>query len=178
MKDLKPTDIEVANKYVETGNGVKSVLEIYPDKTYDAANKYYERLSGNVVFQQAIEKAKKAAMEKLEITTYSIAKDFKEIKERCMQQVPVMVVNKETKVFEQAVDEEGEGVWTFDANAALKALENLGKHLDFYHNSKSGTQVNIQNNINNQPNYDLTLLSQSERKDLKALLLKATPIAI
>ena len=43
-----------------------------------------------------------------------------------MQKSPVMVKG------EQAIDEEGRHLWTFDAKNALRALELIGKHMGMF----------------------------------------------
>jgi len=55
---------------------------------------------------------------------------IKEVVERCMQRVPVMVTIGTHRV--QLQNEDGQGVWTFDAAGANRGLENLGKHLKLF----------------------------------------------
>jgi len=52
--------------------------------------------------------------------------------ERCLQHVPVTKYDKESKTMKQVVDENGQGVWTYDSAGANRALELLGKHLSLF----------------------------------------------
>lgn len=80
-----------------------------------------------------------------------ITEQFKEIYARCMQGVPVMRYNKETERMEQLTDEEGRGVWTFDAANANKAMENIGKHIGYYErdNKQRKSVINVGIVVNN-----------------------------
>ena len=69
-----------------------------------------------------ISKLLKPKLDKLDITVESILKDIIEIKERCMQKVPIMEWDK------KAGKKMPTGEWEFDASAALKATEQLAKY--------------------------------------------------
>ena len=120
-KALKPSDVKIAERYIATGNGVQSVLDVFPDKSYGAAKKYYYRLSLKEEYKSIIKEAKALSREHLQVTHQDITRDLIEIKERCMQATPV-------------TDRKGNptGTWNFNATAALKAIENLAKHIGFY----------------------------------------------
>lgn len=90
----------------------------------------------------------------IEVDDLFITQAFKEILNRCMQRVPVMRFDREAGMMTQERDEEtGEGVWTFDSSGAIKAAENLGKHIGYYEldNKQRAPviQVNITQNIQN-----------------------------
>lgn len=53
---------------------------------------------------------------------------LKEVADRCMQQVPVMVFDPINKCMVQAQDNDGNNVWQFDPHGANKAFELIGKH--------------------------------------------------
>ena len=89
--------------------------------------------------------------ERNKITKDTIIKDICEIRDRCMQRVPVMRFDYKTKDFVQVEDENGEGVWQFDARNALQACDMLAKHIGFYEADK---QPNTNINILNAPNID------------------------
>lgn len=55
-----------------------------------------------------------------------------EVSERCMQKTPVMKFDREEKCMRQITDENGEGVWQFDASGANRALELIGKHIGMF----------------------------------------------
>ena len=73
--------------------------------------------------QAAIQQAQKELSKRVEISVDYVVRNLVEVVERCMARAPVMSNG------EQAVDEDGNAVWTFNANGANKALELIGKHL-------------------------------------------------
>lgn len=98
---------------------VASIKAGYSEKS--ARQLSYRMLTKDYI-QQYIQELLKPRLNKLDITVDGILKDIVEIKERCMQKVPVMVWDKE----KQKKVESGE--WEFDATAALKATEQLAKY--------------------------------------------------
>lgn len=70
--------------------------------------------------------------QKIKYTQEDLLKDLIEVKNRCMQAVPVMRYDKEEKGYIQAINEYGEGIWKFDSMGANKALDMLGKHFGFF----------------------------------------------
>lgn len=90
------------------------------------------RLLAQAGIQAAIQTAMDARAKRTEVTADYVLRNLVEINERCMQRVPVMVFDRESKTMVQAVDEAGQGVWEFDAQAALRANELMGKHLKLF----------------------------------------------
>ena len=78
--------------------------------------------------QAAVEQAKKAQAKRIQITADDVLRDLVEIKNRCMQAMPVL-------------DREGKetGMWVFDAKDANKRLELIGKHLGMFVEKKEIT---------------------------------------
>lgn len=97
-----------------------------------------------------IEELNEEVRQRNNITKDTIIRDIIEVRDRCMQKVPVMVFDKVEKEFVQ-LQENGEGVWQFDATNALKACDMLAKHIGFYEADK-GPIANV--NILNAPNID------------------------
>ena len=81
MKELKPIDIDIASEYIKTGNGVQSVLKMFPNKTIETAKKYFTRLSTNVHFLKIIEESKELATDKLNITVDRQLSELERIKD-------------------------------------------------------------------------------------------------
>lgn len=140
-----------AEQYVIDRDATKAALRA----GYKPSNAY---ATGSFLLQQPevseyIALLDKEIQERNKITKDTIIKDICEIRDRCMQRVPVMVFNYQTKEFEQKTDENGEGVWQFDANNALKACDMLAKHVGFYEADK-GPAANQNVNILNVPNVD------------------------
>jgi len=101
-------------------------------KAYEVFGKDYVRARYNELKGKVMKKAE----EKFELDAIEILKSIIEVRERCMQKKPVMVFDKEEKIYVQKTEEDeygvDQGVWTFDSNAALKANELLGKHLKLF----------------------------------------------
>mgnify|MGYP001562941677 CR=1 FL=1 len=83
--------------------------------------------------QEAIQAALAERSKRTEITIDWVVNNLKEVAERCMQKVPVMVFDKAEKTYVQETDPDtGLGVWEFNANGANKSLELLGKHIGMF----------------------------------------------
>lgn len=89
--------------------------------------------------KEAIQRAMDKRAAKVEVSAEYVLENIKEVGERCLQRVPVMVgQGKDRKQAQEWVTDPntGErvlvGVWQFDASGALKAQELLGKHLKLF----------------------------------------------
>lgn len=92
--------------------------------------------------QREFELAEKRRKE-VEVDDIWITIKFKEILERCMQAEPVMRRNADGEL-EQAIDEEtGRPLFTFDSAGAIKAAENLAKHIGYYEKDNKQRQTVI-----------------------------------
>ena len=74
------------------------------------------------------------------ITADYVLHSLHEIAQRCMQKSPVMTKG------EQAIDEEGRHLWTFDARNAIRALELIGRHMGMF-NDKNKEQEQIPEDV-------------------------------
>ena len=81
---------------------------------------------------RAIEEALAAREERTELDQDYVIQGLLETVERCMQRRPVMDWDRTEREFRQRQDDHGYAVWQFDAHAAIKALELLGKHLGMF----------------------------------------------
>lgn len=88
-----------------------------------------QRLLKDVDVAAAIQFQMDKHAKKCDITAENILESIVEVRERCMQRVPVM-----RRVEGELVQkiEDGQGVWEFDSRGALKANELLGKHLKLF----------------------------------------------
>jgi len=89
-----------------------------------------QRLLTNVAIAAAVGTKTQKQIEKLDISADYVLRGLKEVGERCMTRVPVMV--RDGRHLVQKTDENGEGVWEFDSAGANRALELLGKHLALF----------------------------------------------
>jgi len=90
--------------------------------------------------KQAIDTAMNERAERTELTQDYVLHNLQEIAERCMQKRPVMFKGV------QAVDDDGNHLWTFDARSAIRAFELLGKHMGMF-NDKNKEQEQIPEDV-------------------------------
>lgn len=115
-------------EYLKDRNATQAAIRAgYTAKNADVVG---PRLLGNVGVQAAIAEQTKAVEAKALVTSEWVVLALKEVAERCMERVPVMVREGRTMVQKTAENENGEevGVWEFDSSGANRALELLGKH--------------------------------------------------
>ena len=152
MKELNEKQKVFVSEYLKDFNGTRAYKAAYPScKTDGTARANASKLLANTNIQQAMQEKANEHLEKLDVDTNYIIGNIKEITERCMQHVPVMVFNPITKCMEQETvelfDENGNpagetGVYTFNARDGLKGLELLGKYKNIF---KENVDVNVKN---------------------------------
>ena len=124
-KKLTPKQQRFVDEYLVDLNATQAAIRAgYSAKT---AGSIGQRLLTKVEIQAELAAAMAARGERTEITQDAVLKDLLEITERCMQRAPVLDMKGN-----QVRDEEGLGLWEFDAKDALRALELLGKHLGMF----------------------------------------------
>lgn len=112
-------------EYLVDLNATKAAIRAgYSERT---ASRIGPQLLGKTWVREAIEKAQAKRARRVEVTQDYVLSNLVEVVERTMQRAPVL-----DRKGEQVTDEEGRAVWTFDAKAANKALELLGKHLGLF----------------------------------------------
>lgn len=118
-KKLTDRQEKFCNEYLVDLNATQAAIRAgYSKKTAQVIAA--ENLSKPII-QEKLQKCIKKQQERTQITADKVLADIEEVKERCMQKVPVL-------------DEEGNptGEWRFEATPALRALELLGKHLALF----------------------------------------------
>ncbi len=111
-------------EYLKDCNATQAAIRAgYSQKT---AYSIGQRLLRNVEVSQAINSAMSERQERTALNADYVLHSLHEIAQRCMQKSPVMVKG------EQAIDDEGRHLWTFDAKNAIRALELLGKHMGMF----------------------------------------------
>ena len=111
-------------EYLTDCNATQAAIRAgYSQKT---AYSIGQRLLRNVEVSQAINSAMSERQERTALNADYVIHSLHEIAQRCMQKSPVMVKG------EQAIDDEGRHLWTFDAKNAIRALELLGKHMGMF----------------------------------------------
>ena len=112
-------------EYLVDMNGAEAAKRAgYSEK---GASRAAYRLLHEPAVQTALEAARAGVSARTGVDADYVVRSLVEIVERSMQRVPVLTARGE-----QMVDEEGRGVWRFDARSANKALELLGRHLGMF----------------------------------------------
>ena len=101
----------------------------YSEKT--ARNIACENLTKPYI-QEYIQELQEGIKKRNQITVDEIMQDLIEVKNRCLQNVPVMYFDKIDKEWKHEGKEDGEPVYKFDSNGATKALDLLGKIIGAY----------------------------------------------
>ena len=94
---------------------------------------------------QAIAEHMTARAAELKLTQAYVIEGLMEVVQRCMQRAPVLVRRGSEMV--QKTDEEGEGVWKFDAMGANAAFKLLGQHLALFTKNLNLQTPNLPNRI-------------------------------
>ena len=104
---------------------------------------YSEKTAGVIGSQNlkklTIQKAIRARMSdrvsRLELSQDMVIQGLLDIYERCTQRKPVMcwqVIDGHRQLEQKTDPDTGDGIWTFNASGATRALELLGKHLAMF----------------------------------------------
>jgi phage terminase small subunit len=129
-------------EYLKDLNATQAAIRAgYSEKT--ARSIAAENLSKPYI-AEAIQEEMRKRSERVKITADDVLRDIVEIKDRCMRKEPVMEYDKETGEYYH------NGEWQFDASNALKATQQLGKHLKLFTDvieEKSEQDLNINFNI-------------------------------
>ena len=139
---MTPKQEAFVREYLIDLNATQAAIRAgYSAKT---AKQQGQRLLTNVDIQNAVSVAQGKRAERTGITADYVLQGIQEIAERCLQRSPVMVGRGEDRA--QAVDEDGNHIWEFDATGGNKAFELLGKHLKLFtdninHRSDDGSMT-------------------------------------
>lgn len=133
---------QFADEYLIDLNGTKAAIRAGYDP--NSARSYASQLLDNEEIASYISEKQQKISDKLDWTYERVLQNFAEVYTRCMQGEPVL-------------DFEGNptGEWKFEPMAALKANENIGKHIGFYaaDNKQKKTNISL---INIDPLSDAT----------------------
>lgn len=125
-----PKQVRFVEEYLKDLNATQAAIRAgYSAKN---AGKIGPRLVGESRVAGLIASKQEERAEKAGLTQEYVVQALTEVVERTLQRVPVMVFDREKKTMVQETDEDGQGVWTFDAKGAVGALNLLGRHLGMY----------------------------------------------
>jgi phage terminase small subunit len=123
MAELTDKQQRFCEEYLIDLNATQAAIRAgYSVKT---ANEQGARLLANVSVSAYIEEKQAVISEKLDLSHEWVLLRFKEISDRCMQAEEVTTKDDQGNIV-------GTGEWKFDSSGAVKATENIGKHLGFY----------------------------------------------
>ena len=145
--NLTDQQIQFCNQYLIDLNATQAAKRAgYSEKT---ARSQGNRLLTNVDVQNYIQKLQQGIAKRNQIAQDEIIQDLIEIKNRCMQNVPVMYFDRVDKEWKHEGAECGEPLYKFDSQGATKALDLLSKITGAYEKDNKQKQqvVNpVQNN--------------------------------
>jgi len=144
MSELNEMQKRFCQEYLISLNATQAAKKAgYSEKT---ARSQGNRLLTNVDIQEYILKLQEGIAKRNQIAQDEIIRDLIEIKNRCMQNVPVMYFDRVDKEWKHEGAEYGEPLYKFDSQGATKALDLLGKITGAYekdNQQKGGYIVNI-----------------------------------
>lgn len=121
---------QFCNEFIIDFNGTQAAIRAGYSKR-SAKQIAFENLTKHD-FQAYIKELIENRNKRTGITQDEVVRDIIEVKNRCMQKVPVVRYDKEEKGYVQVQDENGRDIWQFDAQGANKALDMLMKHTGGY----------------------------------------------
>lgn len=123
--ELKPKQQRFVDEYLIDLNATQAAIRAgYSPKT---ARQQGQRLLTNVVIAAAVEEAKQERSEAIKIDAEWVLRQAVELHQRCMQQIKPV---RNPKTGKQMYDDDGNALFTFNASAASRSLELIGKHVE------------------------------------------------
>ena len=136
MANMNPKWQRFAEEYLVDLNATAAYKRAGYKAIGNAAETAAARLLRNVQVQEFIQAGREKASKKTLVTVEFVINGLKDVAQRCMQRMPVMVgQGKERRqatveiVDPKTGDTITAGVWEFDSGGANRSLELLGKHV-------------------------------------------------
>lgn len=140
-EELTEKQKRFCNEYLIDLNGTQAAIRAgYSEKT---ANRIASENLSKLDIQNYIKELQEGIRKRNKISQDEILLDLIEIKNRCMQNVPVMYFDKVDKEWKHEGAEYGEPLYKFDSQGATKALDLLAKHVGFYETDNKQKAFNI-----------------------------------
>lgn len=136
-----------ADWYIKLGNAFQAAVKAgYSEKSAYVTG---SRMLRNANIQAYIRKRKEELEELLGFNKATVIQDLLQIKDKSMQAQPVMYYSPKDREYKQKTDinEKGEevGVYEYDSQGAIKALENIAKMMDYYSPEKTEDVTPLEN---------------------------------
>ncbi len=129
-RELNEKQKKFCNEYLIDLNATQAAIRAgYSEKT--ARSIANENLTKPGI-QKYIQELQEGIKKRNRISQDEIIQDLIEVKNRCMQNVPVMYYDRDTKEWKQEETADGDPVYKFDSQGATKALDLLGKITGVY----------------------------------------------
>lgn len=139
-ENLTPKQERFCQEYLIDLNATQAAIRAgYSAKT---ANEQGARLLVNVSIQKYIQDLQEGIKKRNQISVDEIMQNLIEVKNRCMQNVPVMYYDKIDKEWKHEGADIGEPLYKFDSQGATKALDLLGKIVGAYEKDNNQKVVN------------------------------------
>ena len=135
-EDHKLTDKQdmFCKEYIIDMNATQAAIKAgYSEKT--ATQTGYENMTKPYIVERIAE-LNKGRMERVQITADDVLRDLIKIKDKCMQDEPIMVYDRVDNDYKQKTDDDENKVYQFNATGATKALELIGKNLVMFTDKK------------------------------------------
>lgn len=140
-EELTEKQKRFCNEYLIDLNGTQAAIRAgYSEKT---ANRIASENLSKLDIQNYIKELQEGIRKRNKISQDEILLDLIEIKNRCMQNVPVMYFDRVDKEWKHEGAECGEPLYKFDSQGATKALDLLAKHVGFYETDNKQKAFNI-----------------------------------
>lgn len=124
-KDLNDKQKKFCNEYLVDLNATQAAIRAgYSGKT---ARVIAAQNLAKLNIQEYIQQLQEGIQKRNRISQDEIIQDLIEVKNRCMQNVPVMYYDKIDKEWKHEGADIGEPLYKFDSQGATKALDLLGK---------------------------------------------------
>ena len=121
---------QFCNEYLIDLNGTQAAIRAgYSEKT--ARSIANENLTKPDI-QEYIQKLQEGIAKRNKISQDEVLQDLIEIKNRCLQNVPVMYFDRVEKEWKHEGKEYGEPLYKFDSQGAIKALDSIAKIIGAY----------------------------------------------
>ena len=121
---------QFCNEYLIDLNGTQAAIRAgYSEKT--ARSIANENLTKPDI-QEYIQKLQEGIAKRNKISQDEVLQDLIEIKNRCLQNVPVMYFDRVEKEWKHEGKEYGEPLYKFDSQGAIKALDSIAKMIGGY----------------------------------------------
>jgi phage terminase small subunit len=125
---LTPRRRSFAYAFLKLRNGTAAYKKVYGPMEDSVAAAAASRLLKDVKVAALIAEGEERIARRAEIDAAFVVDGALEVLERALQRRPVEYFDKAEKMMVQATDEDGNDIWQFDSNGAMKALTLLSKH--------------------------------------------------